>query len=81
MACAVWHTTVCSEGVGWEKLGMVRKHAHLNADHLAEYANVVTFRSQQELEKKKPLARVAYLLDFTMYFWLPKLGSNQRPTD
>lgn len=50
---------------------MVRKHAHLNADHLAEYANVVTFRSQQELEKKKPLARVAYLLDFTVYFGSP----------
>lgn len=56
---ASWHVQsgtplfVLKELGGWEKLEMVKKYAHLDAGHLAEYVNVVTFRSQQEAEKKR----------------------------
>lgn len=56
---ASWHAQsgtplfVLKEMGGWESLEMVRKYAHLDAGHLAEYANRVTFRSQLEPEKKK----------------------------
>lgn len=31
---------------GWETLEMVKKYAHLNADHMLEFANNVTFTAQ-----------------------------------
>jgi len=45
---ASWHIQagtplfVLKEMGGWENLEMVKKYAHLNADHLAIHANVVT---------------------------------------
>lgn len=56
---ASWHVQagtplfVLKELGGWEKLEMVKKYAHLDAGHLAEYVNVVTFRSQRQAEKKR----------------------------
>ena len=31
---------------GWETLEMVKKYAHLNADHLSQFSNAVTIWSQ-----------------------------------
>lgn len=48
---ASWHVQagtplfILKELGGWETLEMVRKYAHLDASHLAEYADHVTFRS------------------------------------
>lgn len=56
---ASWHVQngtplfVLKELGGWETLDMVKKYAHLDAGHLAQYANHVTFRSQQTAGKKK----------------------------
>lgn len=56
---ASWHVQngtplfVLKELGGWETLDMVKKYAHLDAGHLAQYANHVTFRSQQAAGKKK----------------------------
>jgi len=56
---ASWHVQsgtplfILKELGGWETVEMVKKYAHLNADHLAQHANVVTFWSQQQAEKKK----------------------------
>lgn len=36
-----------------ETLKMVKKCVHLSAGHLAEHVNNVTFRSEQEAEKKR----------------------------
>lgn len=53
---ASWHVQagtplfVLKEMGGWENLEMVKKYAHLNADHLAPHANVVTFWSHQHAE-------------------------------
>jgi len=53
---ASWHIQagtplfVLKEMGGWENLEMVKKYAHLNADHLAIHANVVTFWSPQVVE-------------------------------
>ena len=45
------HAIVCAQEMGgWENLEMVKKYAHLNADHLATNANVVTFWSPQVVE-------------------------------
>lgn len=55
-AWASWHVQagtplfVLKEMGGWENLEMVKKYAHLNADHLATHANVVTFCSPQVVE-------------------------------
>lgn len=35
---------------GWETLEMVNKYAHLNADHMLEFANNVTFTSQSTID-------------------------------
>jgi hypothetical protein len=43
---------VLKELGGWETIEMVKKYAHLDAGHLADHANTVTFGSQQEAEKK-----------------------------
>lgn len=49
---ASWHVQAgtplftLKEMGGWETLEMVRKYAHLNADHMLDYANCVTFTSQ-----------------------------------
>lgn len=32
---------------GWETLEMVKKYAHLNADHLSKFSNTVTIWSQK----------------------------------
>ena len=46
---ASWHVQngtplfVLKELGGWETLEMVKKYAHLNADHLSEYSGTVTF--------------------------------------
>lgn len=59
---ASWHVQngtplfVLKELGGWETLDMVKKYAHLDAGHLAQYANHVTFRSQQTAGKKKATA-------------------------
>lgn len=56
---ASWHVQsgtplfVLKELGGWETLEMVKKYAHLDAGHLAQYVNVVTFWSQQESEKQR----------------------------
>ena len=48
---ASWHVQagtplfILKELGGWETLEMVRKYAHLDASHLAEYADQVKFRS------------------------------------
>lgn len=34
---------------GWETLEMVKKYAHLNADHMLEYADHVTFTAQNAI--------------------------------
>jgi len=58
---ASWHVQagtplfVLTELGGWETLEMVKKYAHLNAGHLAEYANNVTLAP----EAKTPPCRVA----------------------
>lgn len=44
---------VLKELGGWETPEMVEKYAQLNAGHLAEYVNAVTFWAQQQAEKKK----------------------------
>lgn len=62
---ASWHAQagtplfVLKELGGWETLEMVKKYAHLNAGHLAEYANNVTFTSRSAPETKTPPCRVA----------------------
>ncbi|WP_405200791.1 tyrosine-type recombinase/integrase [Actinobacillus pleuropneumoniae] len=49
---ASWHVQAgtplftLKEMGGWETLEMVRKYAHLNANHMLDYANHVTFTSQ-----------------------------------
>jgi hypothetical protein len=43
---------VLKELGGWETIEVVKKYAHLDAGHLADHANNVTFGSQQEAEKK-----------------------------
>lgn len=56
---ASWHVQsgtplfVLKELGGWETIEMVKKYAHLDAGHLSQYANVVTFWSQQEAEKQR----------------------------
>lgn len=56
---ASWHVQsgtplfVLKELGGWETIEMVKKYAHLNAGHLAEHVNVVTFWAQQEAEKQR----------------------------
>lgn len=56
---ASWHVQngtplfVLKELGGWETIEMVKKYAHLDAGHLADHANNVTFGSQQKAEKKK----------------------------
>ncbi|MCX8580119.1 site-specific integrase [Gilliamella sp. B3482] len=35
---------------GWETLEMVKKYAHLNADHMLEFANNVTFTAQSAID-------------------------------
>jgi len=35
---------------GWETLEMVNKYAHLNAEHMIEYSNNVTFTAQSHNE-------------------------------
>lgn len=42
---------------GWETLEMVKKYAHLGADHLASYANNVTFTAQAAKKQKASPAR------------------------
>ncbi len=55
---ASWHVQagtplfVLKELGGWETLEMVRKYAHMDAGHLAPFANVVTFWAQQSSENK-----------------------------
>ncbi|WOS36991.1 Tyrosine recombinase XerC [Oligella urethralis] len=55
---ASWHVQagtplfVLKEMGGWETLEMVKKYAHLNASHLAEYSSVLTFWSP--LDDLKP---------------------------
>ena len=48
---------------GWESIEMVKKYAHLNADHLAEYKDSVTFWSRshenEPAERKKATFKVA----------------------
>lgn len=34
---------------GWETLEMVNKYAHLNADHMHEFANNVTYTAQSPI--------------------------------
>lgn len=36
---------------GWETLEMVNKYAHLNADHMLEFANNVTFTAQSNFNR------------------------------
>lgn len=49
---ASWHVQAgtplftLKEMGGWETLEMVRKYAHLNADHILDHANAVTFSTQ-----------------------------------
>ncbi len=56
---ASWHVQsgtplfVLKELGGWENIEMVKKYAHLNAGHLAEHVNVVTFWSQQQAQKQR----------------------------
>lgn len=38
---------------GWETLEMVKKYAHLNADHMLEFANNVTFTAQSHFDGTK----------------------------
>ncbi|HEY0200058.1 MAG TPA: site-specific integrase [Burkholderiaceae bacterium] len=62
---ASWHVQagtplfVLKELGGWETLEMVKKSAHLNPGHLAQYADAVTFWAQQPEKAKTPPARVA----------------------
>lgn len=66
---ASWHVQagtplfVLKEMGGWENLEMVKKYAHLNADHLAVHANVVTFWSPEhaeiDVENKKAACEAA----------------------
>jgi len=37
---------------GWETLEMAKKYAHLNIDHMVEYANNVTFTAQSNSDEK-----------------------------
>ena len=56
---ASWHVQAgtplytLKEMGGWETLEMVKKYAHLNADHLLQFANHVTFTTQENQEEKK----------------------------
>ena len=56
---ASWHVQsgtplfVLKELSGWETIEMVKKYAHLDAGHLSQYTNVVTFWSQQKAEKQR----------------------------
>lgn len=56
---ASWHVQsgtplfVLKELGGWETIEMVKKYAHLDAGHLAQHANNVTFKSQRAAEKKR----------------------------
>lgn len=51
---ASWHVQAgtplytLKEMGGWETLEMVKKYAHLNADHMLEFANNVTFTTQSD---------------------------------
>lgn len=62
---ASWHVQagtplfILREMGGWETLEMVRKYAHLNAEHLEKYSFHVTFRSQQFSDNKKADVRSA----------------------
>lgn len=55
---ASWHVQagtplfVLKELGGWETLEMVKKYAHMDGSHLAQFAGAVTFWSQREPEKK-----------------------------
>lgn len=55
---ASWHVQagtplfVLKELGGWETLEMVKKYAHLGADHLASYAGNVTFTAQMAQKQK-----------------------------
>lgn len=52
---ASWHVQsgtplfTLKEMGGWETLEMVKKYAHLNADHMLDYANSVTFMTQEQI--------------------------------
>lgn len=40
---------------GWETLEMVKKYAHLNANHMLEFANNVTFTAQSNFKQTAPI--------------------------
>jgi integrase len=42
---------------GWETLEMVKKYAHLNADHMLNFANNVTFTAQGTIDTLNKIAR------------------------
>ena len=44
---------------GWETLEMVKKYAHLNADHMLEFANNVTFTAQSTIDTKDTVAKIS----------------------
>lgn len=44
---------------GWKTLEMVKKYAHLGNEHLAKYANTVTFLTRSEQKAKTPPHEVA----------------------
>lgn len=56
---ASWHVQngtplyTLKEMGGWETLEMVKKYAHLNASHMVEYANRVTFSSHADTRENK----------------------------
>lgn len=47
---------------GWETLEMVKKYAHLNADHMLEFSNRVTFLAQ--FEKKQEENKILKLVNY-----------------
>lgn len=62
---ASWHVQAgtplftLKEMGGWETLEMVKKYAHLNADHLSKFSNMVSFWSHSEkINNQSPRLRV-----------------------
>ncbi|MDG6894573.1 tyrosine-type recombinase/integrase [Volucribacter amazonae] len=66
---ASWHVQngtplmVLKELGGWETLEMVQKYAHLNAEHLLNYANQVKFSSKSIFDSSKMQAENENLFD------------------
>lgn len=62
---ASWHAQagtplfVLKELGGWQTLEMVKRYAHLSTEHLSQYANQVTIRSQSAQKQKRPSVMTA----------------------